>query len=241
MRSVEDIARLCAALPGHRVRIDADGTITATPVAVRPAPVNRPKPLTSTERMRRLRQRRNAGVTNVTNVTQENITFVTPEPEIVTDVTDVTEEIQESPSPPSPPPSPPTPSPSAPAAPTPPKGKRLRDEATGFAEACRVVLDLTASPRLQAAWVEWQQYRQRRHHHDKLEWSLQAARLTANQVVRYAESHGEQIVIDRITTAITGRWQGPNFDKLETPKPNAHTKPHPSRNSLTGPGPKGPW
>ena len=85
---------------------------------------------------------------------------------------------------------------------------------------------------LVAAWDEWQQYRQARHrapmNGKRIDWTEQAARLTARQVDEFARSHGARIVADRIRSAIAGGWQGLNLDKLGDSRPQH--KPPVSRN-----------
>lgn len=140
--------------------------------------------------------------------------------------------LQPSPSLPPPPlsPTPPIPAPAHTPPPADARASRMREEAADFAAACAQTLDMTVSPKLREAWAQWQVYRQRRHRQtgqNKLPWTLQAAKLSANLITRTAEAHGEQIVTDRISAAITGNWQGLNFDKLQT-----NGKPHPQ------PGPR---
>jgi len=67
------------------------------------------------------------------------------------------------------------------------------------------------------AWREWQEYRERRagaKGKDKLPWTEQALHLSRRQIEAHIHTHGAQIVIDRITAAIVGNWQGLNLDKL---------------------------
>ena len=129
-----------------------------------------------------------------------------------------------SPSPPPLSPTPPIP------APTPAGGsrERAREAEADFHAACSVDLDLTASPELRQAWREWQAYRQSRHKATgtaKLPWTAQAAKLSASQITRNADTHGTQIVTDRIASAIAGNWQGLNFDTLKT---NGHPSNQPT-------------
>jgi len=105
-----------------------------------------------------------------------------------------------------------------------------KEDDSDFQNACMVELDLTASRMLKMAWMEWQQYRQARHRAKgaaKLEWTAQAARLSAASMMRAAEKHGDQIVSDRISAAIEGRWQGHNLDRLQeaTGRHNGYLKP----------------
>ena len=67
------------------------------------------------------------------------------------------------------------------------------------------------------AWREWQEYRERRagaKGKEKLPWTEQAQTLSRRQIEAHIQSHGAQIVADRITAAIVGNWQGLNLDKL---------------------------
>jgi hypothetical protein len=83
---------------------------------------------------------------------------------------------------------------------------------------------VSTDPELVAAWDEWQQYRQARHrapmNGKRIDWTEQAARLTARQVDEFARSHGARIVADRIRSAIAGGWQGLNLDKLGDSRPS---------------------
>lgn len=76
----------------------------------------------------------------------------------------------------------------------------------------------TESESIRQAWGEWQSYRQGRHlahGKQKLIWSHQAARMSAQQIIAASKIHGDQIVCDRVASAIAGGWQGLNLDKLE--------------------------
>jgi hypothetical protein len=99
----------------------------------------------------------------------------------------------------------------------PPPVARKRRTHEPDASACAVV-PVSTDPELVAAWDEWQQYRQARHRSamngKRIDWTEQAARLTARQVDEFARSHGARIVSDRIRSAIAGCWQGLNLDKL---------------------------
>jgi uncharacterized protein YdaU (DUF1376 family) len=99
----------------------------------------------------------------------------------------------------------------------PPPAARKRRTHEPDASACAVV-PVSADAELIAAWDEWQQYRQARHrapmNGKRIDWTEQAARLTARQVDEFARSHGARIVADRIRSAIAGGWQGLNLDKL---------------------------
>lgn len=98
-----------------------------------------------------------------------------------------------------------------------------------FEAAQKVQLDMLAPAEVAVLWEEYQRYRQRRHvakGKEKLAWTEQAARMTAESINRAVMKFGDQIVSDRIRAAIAGSWQGLNFDKLDTPKnspPPAHT------------------
>jgi hypothetical protein len=125
------------------------------------------------------------------------------------------------------------------------KSSRPKHEADP--EAVAVTLPPTASAKLREAWTAWQQYRQRRasakRAADRIPWTGQAARLTADQIIEYAGRLGERIVCDRITSAINGEWRGPNLDTLETPKQHDPHQPRfhgrvPNRNGTTGPLPQ---
>jgi hypothetical protein len=207
MLTPETISAIVAAATaaGNSVRISPDGTLEIIP------PAEKPKSAAA-ERMKRYRERNRASrpVTKRNDVTES-----------VTANRDVTPKVSASPSLP---PSPPTPSPSA-LTPTGGKRERMREDTADFDAACAVALDMTANPQLRQAWHEWQTYRQARHKRtgtERLRWTLQAANLSASQVIRAAEAHGTQIVIDRITAAIAGNWQGLNFDKLQTTAPNGN-------------------
>ncbi len=92
-----------------------------------------------------------------------------------------------------------------------------KEDDSDFQNACMMELDLTASRALKMAWMEWQQYRQSRHKSKgaaKLEWTAQAARLSANDILRAVSKYGEQMVIDRIHRAISDRWKGVNLDSM---------------------------
>ena len=124
----------------------------------------------------------------------------------------------------------PAPTPAPPPQPAPePKPSKPKHEAEP--EAVAQKLPGTPSPELAAAWEEWQQYRQEKARaklaKDRRPWTGQAARLSANQITEHAARLGERIVLDRITSAIAGNWQGLNLHDIATPKPYA---PH-SRNS----------
>ncbi len=103
-------------------------------------------------------------------------------------------------------------------------------------EACTISPPECVGPQVLAAWKEWQTYRQNRASHPtsrlRLPWTAQAARLSANSVEAFTQSHGPQIVADRITAAIAGNWQGLNFDKLETHANHRPANRTPSRNPI---------
>lgn len=223
-----DIRELCAA--GNAVRIAADGAISVRPITL---PTEAPRAMTPAEKQRAYRARTKSVTALVTQSgpeQEESVTAkVTNEPESVTSVTSVTA----LPSPPPLSPTPPIP------APTPAGGarERTREAEADFQAACSVDLDLTASPELRQAWTEWQTYRQRRHKSTgtaKLPWTEQAAKLSASQITRNAETHGTQIVTDRIASAIAGNWQGLNFDTLKT-NGHAHNQQTSSRFPSTSP------
>ena len=116
--------------------------------------------------------------------------------------------------------------------------KRLAVTNSDFQKACNVTLGLLADDLLKRGWEEWQSYRQTRHRAKGKAhalWTLQSARLSADQIERYAEEFGAQMVYDRIIAAISGGWQGLNLDKLEHPRPakaggfNSYTSPQASR------------
>ena len=133
----------------------------------------------------------------------------------------------------------PTPSP-APA----PEPKLSKPKHEAEPEAVAQKLPGNPSPELEAAWEEWQAYRQTKARaklaKDRRPWTGQAARLSANQITEHAARLGERIVLDRITSAIAGNWQGLNLHDIATPKPHA---PHsrntpPSRNGTSQPLPQ---
>lgn len=217
--TADDILRLCAA--GNRVRIAADGSIDITPIAGGGCEL----PMSATERTRRRRARLKE---------QENETRIVSVPgSNETNETNETVKRNEAlPSPPLPPsplsPTPPIPAPTR--TPTPAEGARTHTRGADdgdFMSASALQLPSTASPMLQTAWAEWQAYRQRRHRakgRDRLKWTLQAAHLSARQLIAAAAEHGEQIAADRISSAIVGSWQGLNFDKMN--KPRTPSNPH---------------
>ena len=115
----------------------------------------------------------------------------------------------------------PQPAPTTPPAPAPePKPSKPKHEAEP--EAVAQKLPGNPSPELEAAWEEWQTYRQAKARAklsaDRIPWTAQAARLAAKQIVQHAARLGDRIVCDRIASAINGEWRGMNLDKLETPR-----------------------
>jgi hypothetical protein len=113
--------------------------------------------------------------------------------------------------------------PTPPAAPAPaPEPKPSRTKPEPDPEAVAQKLPGNPSPALAAAWEEWQQYRQEKARaklaKDRRPWTAQAARLSANQIVEHAARLGERIVLDRITSAIAGNWQGLNLHDIESPR-----------------------
>ena len=123
------------------------------------------------------------------------------------------------------------PEPEAPAPQPAPEPKPSKPKHEAEPEAVAQKLPGNPSQELAAAWEEWQQYRQEKARaklaKDRRPWTGQAARLSANQITEHAARLGERIVLDRITSAIAGNWQGLNLHDIATPKPYA---PH-SRNS----------
>jgi hypothetical protein len=119
---------------------------------------------------------------------------------------------------------PPTPAPAP--APT-PKPKPSPTKPEPDPEAVAQKLPGNPSPALAAAWEEWQQYRQEKARaklaKDRRPWTAQAARLSANQIVEHAARLGERIVLDRITSAIAGNWQGLNLHDIESPRKSHST------------------
>jgi hypothetical protein len=113
------------------------------------------------------------------------------------------------------------PTPTPPPAPT-PKPKPSPTKPEPDPEAVAQKLPGNPSPALAAAWEEWQQYRQEKARaklaKDRRPWTAQAARLSANQIVEHAARLGERIVLDRITSAIAGNWQGLNLHDIESPR-----------------------
>jgi hypothetical protein len=111
--------------------------------------------------------------------------------------------------------------PTLPPAPT-PKPKPSPTKPEPDPEAVAQKLPGNPSPALAAAWEEWQQYRQEKARaklaKDRRPWTAQAARLSANQIVEHAARLGERIVLDRITSAIAGNWQGLNLHDIESPR-----------------------
>ena len=89
-----------------------------------------------------------------------------------------------------------------------------------FEAASGVQLDLTAPPEIQRLWIEYQGYRKERHHargRDKLAWTERAARMAAESINHACLNHPEQMVIDRIRTAIEKGWKGLNMSELGKP------------------------
>ena len=113
--------------------------------------------------------------------------------------------------------------PTPPPAPAPaPEPKPSRTKPEPDPEAVAQKLPGNPSPALAAAWEEWQQYRQEKARaklaKDRRPWTAQAARLSANQIAEHAARLGERIVLDRITSAIAGNWQGLNLHDIESPR-----------------------
>ena len=218
MITPEQIQELAAAarLHGVSIRLYPDGSVTVKPAAApRSDSTPDPKKAAHAARMREYRATRAAR--DVTNVTRdaENVTR------------DATVEELPLPSPPSPTPPSPTPIPAT---------KRAREASAipelsaDFQAACRVELEMMAPPALKHAWLEWQKYRQERHKcpraADRIEWTEQAAKSSAQTICSMADTLGMQLVLDQIAAAIQGRWRGLNFHKISQNGPSQNHRPY---------------
>ena len=95
----------------------------------------------------------------------------------------------------------------------------------GVQAARSVELDILAPEGLRPIWKQYQDYRTERHYTkgpDRLAWTETAARAAAESVNRAILAHGEQMVADRILTAVEKRWQGLNMNTLGEPYGTSH-------------------